>query len=317
MQLNLHNYFIGITVIAICIIPACATGVTAQQAEPARTVIPFNDQWKFRKGDTKKSVTLIKEQWRDVKIPHTWNAVDMQTTENFYQGDAFYKKTFIPLLSWLNKRVFIRFEGIGAVSAVYINEKLIGEHKGAYSAFCFEITHELNYGEVNSISVKANNASREDVIPINHNLFGVYGGMYRPVSLIITNKISFTNTDYASSGVYVRQQNVSSASAEITVTAKLENKLKEFKSLVLESSIYDAEGIVVSNIATPVKVKSQGLQVFQQKLFLKKPHLWDGLDDPYLYKIVTTLKENQVILDKVTLPLGIRKFEIVEGKGFS
>jgi beta-galactosidase len=288
----------------------------SQPVETGRTVIPFNEQWQFKKADYNKSINLIKATWENVTIPHTWNAVDMQTSNNFYQGDAFYKKSFTPSTAWKDKRVFIRFEGVGAVADVYINDKWIGVHKGAYSAFCFEITHELKYGEENNIVVKANNESREDVVSVNHNLFGVYGGMYRNVSLIITNKVSFTNTDYASSGVYVRQQNVSSSYADITVTAKLENKWQQAKNIVLETAVYDAKGAQIKNVATPVKVLPQGIQIFHQTFALKKPHLWNAFDDPYLYKVVTSIKEDGAIADKVAVPLGIRKFEIVEGKGF-
>jgi beta-galactosidase len=298
------------------IIVSSITIVHAKAVETGRTIIPFNDQWQFKKADYNKSVNLIKANWENVSIPHTWNAVDMQTTKDFYQGDAFYRKSFTPSTDWKDKRVFIRFEGVGSVADIYINDKWIGEHKGAYSAFCFEITHELKLVEENILIVKANNESREDVVPINHNLFGVYGGMYRGVSLIVTHKVCFTNTDYASSGVYVRQQNVSASSADITVTAKLENKWQQTKNLILEFVVYDAKGGIVKTASTPVKVLPQGVQIFQQSFNLKKPHLWDGLDDPHLYKIVASIKENGVVVDKVTVPSGIRKFEIVEGKGF-
>ncbi len=298
----------------ICLL--CLTQRGKAQADDPRSVIPFNDQWQFKKADYRKSISLVKEDWQQALLPHTWNAVDMQTSNNFYQGDAFYKKSFTPSSSWNQKRVFIRFEGAGPVTDLYINGKWLGEHKGAYSAFCFEITHELKYGEENTLLVKANNESREDVIPINHNLFGVYGGIYRSVSLIITNKVSFTNTDHASPGVYIRQQNVSSASADITVTAKLENKWQQAKELALETTVFDARGLAVSTTTSLIKLLPQGTQKFQQKFSLRKPHLWNGLDDPYLYKAVVSIKEKGIVIDQQTLPLGIRRFEIIDGKGF-
>ena len=65
------------------------------------------------------------------------------------------------------------------------------------------------------IIVKADNASRPDVIPINHVLFGVYGGMYRPVWLIVTEPYNICVTDCASSGVYITQKNVSKKQADV------------------------------------------------------------------------------------------------------
>ena len=69
---------------------------------------------------------------------------------------------------------FFAFEGVGANTEVYVNGKLVGMHRGAYSAFAFEIGTALKLGAENEIMVKADNASRSDVIPVNHNLFGVY-----------------------------------------------------------------------------------------------------------------------------------------------
>ena len=37
------------------------------------------------------------------------------------------------------KRVFLRFEGVGANTEVYVNGKPVGMHRGAYSAFAFEL----------------------------------------------------------------------------------------------------------------------------------------------------------------------------------
>ena len=304
------------TVVCLLIFLWSGKPADAQLQTAARTTIPFNDQWQFKKADYTKSLKLIYDTWQQVRIPHTWNAVDMQTSADFYQGDAFYKKVFTPSAAWKDNRIFIRFEGVSSVANIYLNDEWVGEHKGAYSAFSFELTHFLKLGEPNTIVVKANNESREDVIPINHNLFGVYGGMYRGVSLIVTNKVSFSTTDYASSGVYIRQQNVSPSSADITVTAKLENKWQKAKNVILESVVYDAKGALIKTTVTPIKVLPQGLQLFKQAFTLKKPHLWNGLEDPYLYKVVTSIKENGAVIDKVILPLGIRKFEIVDGKGF-
>ena len=142
--------------------------------------------------------------WETVNLPHTWNAKDMQVkADAFYEGVGYYRKTQFFGNELKGKRVFLRFEGVGANTEVYVNGKLVGMHRGAYSAFAFEIGTALKLGAENEIMVKADNASRSDVIPVNHNLFGVYGGIYRPVWLIITEQNNITVTDCASPGVYI------------------------------------------------------------------------------------------------------------------
>jgi beta-galactosidase len=280
----------------------------------SRLFIPFTGNWQFKKGAN--PVSLATEDWQHVTLPHTWNATDMMTTKNFYQGDGFYKKQFRAEPAWKDKRVFVRFEGVGQVADVYVNDRFIGQHRGGYSAFAFDISYALKYGEENTMLVKANNEANPEIIPINHNLFGVYGGIYRPVELIITNKLNIAVTDYASPGVYIEQKNVSAGNADIIVSTKLENKTAQPQNAVLESQVFDAAGRMVKTAVSNINILPQGLQKFTQNFSLKKPHLWNGLEDPYLYKVVVRLKQNNTVLDEMVQPLGIRKFEVIGGKSF-
>ncbi|GHT62929.1 beta-galactosidase [Bacteroidia bacterium] len=280
----------------------------------ARKNLPFNDGWSFKKAENLPGT--MNEDWQPVKIPHTWNAEDMQTKKNiFYAGEAYYKKTYTPDRSLSGKRVFLRFEGVAAEAEVYINGTLAGNHKGGYSAFAIEITGLLKYGQENEILVKADNASKPDIIPVNHTLFGVYGGMYRPVELIVTENLNITVTDYASPGIYISQKNVTGKSAGISVKIKLENKNHDAKDALLVTTLYEADGKIKSKQDTRITVLPQGRQSFTQNFTVKNPHLWQGLEDPYLYKLVTQLIADGKMIDEVVQPLGIRHFELKTADG--
>ncbi|MCS3796388.1 glycoside hydrolase family 2 protein [Niastella sp. OAS944] len=280
---------------------------TISLAQAVRTEIAFNTGWQFCKSDS---------SYAPVTLPHTWNNHDMQSTKNYYAGIGVYKKEFTPDTAWKNKRVFIRFEGVGQVADVYVNDKFIGQHRGAYGAFSLDISYALVYGKPNTIVVKANNETREDIIPINHKLFGVYGGIYRPVKLVVTGKLNISASDYASPGIFIKQKNVSAAKADIQVITKLENKLGKIESAVLETTIYDAGGKKVQQTNTTVQVMPQGMQHYAQALTILKPHRWQGIDDPYLYKVAVRLKQHGETIDEVTQPLGVRHFEVIARKGF-
>ncbi len=166
----------------------------------------------------------------------------------------------------------------------------MGSHKGSYSAFAFEITHSVDYGIDNSIEVKVNNEARPDVLPINHFLFPIYGGIYRPVSLIITDNINIAVTDHAASGVYITQQDVSRKKADITVKVKLENNREAAEKVVLQTVIRDADGKQVAKEENEVTVAPQGMTIAGQHLTVRTPHLWQGVYDPYLYSLTTSVK---------------------------
>lgn len=287
------------------------------QTTPARQVIAINSDWQFKKDAKRRDAALTDLKWKKVTIPHTWNDQDIQAGKGFYAGDASYQKELIASAEWKGKRVFMRFEGVGSVAGLYVNDRYIGEHKGSYSAFAFDISYALKYGEKNKIEVKVNNEEREDVIPINNRLFPIYGGIYRPVSLIITNPVNIAVTDFASPGVYITQQDVSAKSAGVKVKVKLENKSETAAAkLTLSTTIYDAAGKTVKQREEKILVSRQGEQIFNQQLSLLEPHLWNGIKDPYLYKVVVRIADEKGIIDEVTQPLGLRKFEMKPGKGF-
>ena len=287
----------------------------------ARDVTSFNTGWEFKKGSFSKEIVRAVASWSDkwekVEIPHTWNAQDMQTRYNdFYEGGGYYRKEYFCPDSLKGKRVFLRFEGVGTCAEVYVNNQLVGTHKGGYSAFVIEIGTALKSGENNEIVVKADNKSRPDVIPVNHVLFGVYGGIYRPVWLVVTEKSNITVTDNASSGVYIKQKNVSKRSADVTVTVKVDNASLHPVPLILENLIYTQEGKLITSGRQSLSLTSQGTQTYASAFRLNKPHLWQGRQNPYLYKVVSRLVQEGKVIDEVVQPLGIRKYEMVAGKGF-
>ncbi|MCD7898963.1 MAG: beta-galactosidase [Bacteroides sp.] len=286
----------------------------------AREIMSFNEGWSFKKGSFSKDPVLFDAsfhtRWTEVKIPHTWNAVDMQNDKNnYYAGETYYKKEYIPDASLKGKRVFLRFQGVATVAEVYINKAYVGNHKGGYSAFAIEITKLLKYGEPNEILVKVDNSPRPDVIPINNTLFGVYGGIYRPVDLIVTDPINIAVTDYASPGIYISQRNVTQKSADVNVKIKLENKEKHSREIKLSTTIYEQDGKVKAQQQTPFIILPQGRQSLEHNFTLKNPHLWQGFEDPYLYKVVVRVTLDNKVIDEVTQPLGIRHFELKAGDG--
>lgn len=287
----------------------------------AREVTTFNEGWEFKKGpfsqETMQAAQKWNAEWEKVTIPHTWNADDMQKkVAAFYEGAAYYRKKTVFPEKLKGKRVFLRFEGVGSCAEVYINGYLAGTHKGAYSAFVCEIGSQIKFGRENEIIVKADNSSRPDVIPTNHNLFGVYGGIYRPIWLIVTEPCNIVVNDCASPGVYITQKNVSKKSAEVAVKVKVDNAALAPAPLELENAVYDMKGKLVKKHRQAFELTPQGVQSYTSHFKLNNPHLWQGREDPYLYKVVSRLMQDGRVIDEVVQPLGLRKYEIVAGKGF-
>lgn len=306
-------------------------GLFAQDVSgQSRSIQSFNEDWQFYKANNSTFFTEFEngqkyfesqgqwtrlEVWEDIQLPHTYNKDDMQSDRNFFEGKAVYRKKFNVNPSDNDRRTFLKFEGVGSIAQLYVNDAYIGEHKGGYSMFVFEITNSVNYDKENSVTVVTDNKARKDVLPINQFLFPIYGGIYRPVHIITTGKTNFAVTDQASAGIYIRQKNVSAKSVEIQVEAKLETREKTTQQAELVTEIRDYEGKLVVSDKQSVRISPQGRTHTSQTLNLKNPRLWDGVRDPYLYSVTSKLMANGQELDAVKQPLGVRTVEIVAGKG--
>ncbi|MFV8343682.1 glycoside hydrolase family 2 protein [Flavobacterium sp. XS2P39] len=266
-----------------------------------RTILPFNDDWKF------SFVYTSSKDYKDkiVNLPHTWNVKDLA----FERTSAVYRKEFHAEQNWSEKRVFVYFEGVNTVANVFVNKKYIGEHKGGYTAFVFEITDMLKYGDTNSINVMASNSYRLDVLPLNGD-FNVFGGIHRPVKLIITDKNCISPLDFGSSGVYIATQEVSEKNATIKVKTLISAKQKSEK-LRLKAVLKENNGKIIEQQLSKVSDS-----VVFHHFSVAKPHLWNAIKDPYLYKMDIQLLDGDKVIDQVSENFGLRSFHVDADKGF-
>lgn len=187
-----------------------------------RTVETLNTGWTFHFAhDVQKQPAKT-----PVSLPHTWNANEVTIGKPYTRTAGNYEKKWMVGNDYQGKRLFLRFEGVNSVAHVFVNNRLVGSHEGGYTAFCLEVTGFLKYGSENLITVHASNAYNLGVLPLSGD-FNVYGGVHRPVSLIVTAENCITPLDYASSGVYIKQKNVSASMAQVEVFTKLSVNIKE------------------------------------------------------------------------------------------
>ena len=283
----------------------CSHFLPAQE----RLEIPFNEHWTFQ-GQSASGASIHET----IKLPHSWNKTDAQEGIPYYRGTGQYTKNFTADDVWKGKRVFIRFEGANIKTKVVLNKQELGEHKGGYAAFCYEITDALQFDQDNTLEVSVNNEANLEVPPLVGD-FNNYGGIYRPVSLIITNPICITPLDYASPGIYLKQKNVSDQQAEVEVLTKFSNGTNTDASVTYETTLLDASGMLVEQIETENTLPS-GNSELSHHYTIATPHLWNGKKDPYLYQVKVILKQNGKVIDTKTEPLGLRYFHIDANEGF-
>jgi len=288
-----------------------------------RIEIPLDNDWKFSKGDFNDAPqrNFDDSQWETVCLPHTWNNLDGQDGgSDYYRGPAWYRKVFDAPKDYTGKRAFLKFGAAGMIADVYVNGKFIGEHRGGFSAFAFDITNFLSPGKENIIAVKVDNtspkASQKFRIPPLEADFTMGGGLYRTAELIITDEVHISLLDFASPGGYIAQKKVTDTSANLLLTTKLRNDSKSDKNISVTASIYDRNGNAVRELTGKVRVAAGSDFDLRQEVTLDSPHLWNGRIDPYLYKVVVSVYQGTRLLDKIEQPLGLRYYRVDPEKGF-
>ncbi len=258
-----------------------------------RKTILLDKNWTFYKN-------LDSTQGEDVSLPHTWNAVDGQDGGNdYYRGTCKYECHFNRPELETDGKAYLEFDGAAMTADVVINGTKAAHHEGGYGAFRADITQYLK--DENSLEVYVDNSDNTKVYAQKAD-FTFYGGLYRMVKLVTVSKNHF-ELDYAGgNGIKV--------TPEITLTDATEKKA-DAKVTVELWTAGDTKAVTVTidgqQKETPVE-NGYAKAEFE----IKNVHLWDGVDDPYLY----TAKAEIEGCDVVETRFGCRSFSIDPQKGF-
>ena len=303
------------------------TSLAAGPVQP-REATPLATGWRFHFGaepGTVQSDGFDDSAWQQVTLPHTWNHLGeysltrTSTTDN-RQGIGWYRLAYVAAAAAEGNRFYLDFAAVGSIAEVWVNGVRIGEHKGAFSRFRFDVTTAWKPGSSNLIVVKADNSkpaigsSTQDVIPLGGDFF-IHGGLYRGVSLITADSAGIDLLDHGGPGVYAHAAAITADKAEIAVLTRLRNSATQSRPLRAVATIADASGRVVATHSASV-VLAPGTAEVRQSLTLAKPHLWNGRSDPYLYSVTVALRDAAGTFDSVTQPLGMRSFHIDVNQGF-
>ena len=253
-----------------------------------RSTTKLMKNWQFTGPDGKTTA---------VDLPHTWNNIDGQDGGNdYWRGICIYKTRFAaPAFDKNTQQVWLQFEGVNASAKVTLNGVEVTRHDGGYSTFRADVTALL--ADSNELIVEADNSKNDRVYPQKAD-FTFYGGIYRDVSLLVVNRNHIALGYLGGPGVQITPT-VNGANADIEVKTWMEGDGE------VEFSIYDAAGAEV--------LTGKGRDT---TVTLERPHLWDGVRDPYLYTCAVRLVLNGEVQDEVRQRFGVRSFSVDPKQGF-
>jgi beta-galactosidase len=288
--------------------------VSAYTPQRMRTVVNLNKTWTFIKQDVavaQATAAADPSGWSNINLPHSFDIPYWRVSNATSPALGWYRKHITVEQSVIDakKRIFIEFEAAFQIAFVYVNGTFAGMHKGGYTGFSFDITQNVKAGD-NVIAVRLDARWTDTVAPLSGEHIFI-GGIYRNVSLVITNPLHATWY-----GTFVSTPQVSATSATVKVKTEIKNDGTASANCRVKTIVVDSAGGQVTSFESTQNVAAGAAVTFVQTSDpISNPRLWSP-STPYMYKVYTEVYNGTAAEDDFESPLGIRSIKWTTTDGF-
>jgi beta-galactosidase len=295
------------TLIATTAVTPAIQAYAADNAPGAkgRVVLPFNRRWRYSAAATPaaherefddSSFARITLPHANVRLP--WHSFD----DKSYEFVSIYRRRFRMPGGARSRRIFVDFEGAMTAATVWLNGVRLGEHKGGYTPFSFELGEHIDWDGDNVLAVEVDSTERADIPPFGGEIdYLTFGGIYREVHLRLVSQTFIEN-------VFAQPKEVLSANPTLDVDCFLERAQQAAAGeLRLEATLYDGNRQLAATARDLQTTDGDGGKPVKLHLDnLGAVELW-GLKTPKLYKLVVRLLEGGHVLDSDERSIGFRE----------
>jgi beta-galactosidase len=275
-----------------------------------RMILPINRNWRFNKSyvEGAHSKNFDDSVFERVVIPHTnarlpWHSFD----DKSYEFVSIYRRRFKLPAEARGHRVFVDFEGAMTASTVWINGARLGEYKGGYTPFSFDLTPHIDFSGENVLAVDVDSTERPDIPPFGHQIdYLTFGGIYREVSLRIVPSTFIEN-------IFAQPKDVLTTHPTLNVGCFIQHMEPSREPLTLEVELRDGERVLSKGTQrVPASEASTDPQVHPVHLDnLGTVKLWD-LAHPNLYTVHVRLMRGSQLVDQDQRTVGFRDAQFTD-----
>jgi beta-galactosidase len=295
---------------------ACQDGALAKEqagAQEGRMVLPLNRNWRFssQPPDGATGRDFDDSGFDLVTIPHTnrrlpWHGFD----EKSYQFLSVYRRHFKIPGAGRGRHVFVDFAGAMTASTVWINGHRVGEYKGGYTPFSFELTPHIDWDRESVLVVELDSSERADIPPFGGEIdYLTFGGIYRDVTLRLVAPTYLEN-------IFARPKDSLSGRPQVDVSCFVGRLKQQASPLTLEAELRDGDR-VLAGARTALAPSAASGTPEKQELTLADfgpVQPWD-LAKPYLYTVVARIRRGNAVVDEDRRRVGFREARFTE-RGF-
>lgn len=287
--------------IGLSSLPKLSSLAFAQSASTStRRVYPLNHNWLFSEKSLPNATQprFNDVAFKRVTIPHTnrmlpWHGFD----DKEYEFNSVYRRHFRLPSDMQDRRVFIDFGGVMTASTVWINGQKLGEFRGGYTPFSFELTPHLNRRGDNVLAVEVDSTERKDIPPFGHLVdYLTFGGIYRDVALRFVPNVFIEN-------VFAKPIDVLSSDRKLEVRCYLDESRSNRAPLMLTASLLEGNRVIA---AQTHEIIPNGQARYDLTLTnIRDIELWNT-DRPKLYRVIVGLSDREHVIDQYETRIGFR-----------
>jgi len=257
------------------------------------------------------NVANLECEWRPVDLPHD-AVIERPRCENNPSGASegytpgcslYYKKELMLEEEWKGKNLILEFEGIMGISEVFVNGRLVAKHFNGYTSFFVDITKHVKFDDKNTIVVHVENTHK----PSSRWYAGC--GIYRHVWLHVGGKVYIKPWH-----LHVETKAIENETAILEVRAAVANSTNESVQGVMEFSIFSNDGELITSSQEQLILGENEEKTVSKIITLSPFKYWD-IENPYLYKILATIKIDEDIEDSSSAFFGIRTISVNPKEG--
>jgi beta-galactosidase len=306
----------------LLVVGGSAASAAERPGPEPRIRISLNNGWRFKRQVSPGA--SIEEQFRDAEqpgyddsswvpvfLPHTWDATQENAfpPPDHFRGLGWYRRVLTLRPEWRGRQVSIEFKAVCQVADVWLNGRHLGRHVGGFTGFQFDITSYLSWNATNVVAVLANDVMDPLIAPANETNVPEYGGIYRSVSLLVTDPVHVSPN-----GVWVTTEQNGNG-AILHAHTRFMNSSRAETTVRLECLVRDGDRDVASQ-SSNFKLDAAGDGQIEQTFQLTDPILWSP-DAPHLYDLVSTVSTGTRVVDRVTNHFGVRFMGYDPAHGFT
>lgn len=277
---------------------------TEREVIHVREVISLNGGWQFFAQPERFEPPFAAPgpEGLPVTLPHSWNAEDGQSGNGYARQCCCYQRPLT--LPAGGECFYLEFQGANSVCRAWLDETFLGEHRGGYSAFRFDITGLCRPGGQALLTVFVDNRETADVSPLAGD-FTIFGGLYRDVNLICVPQAHFDLLYWGTAGVLLTPAVDPDGAARLAV----ETHLVRGENARVRYTVTGPDGQTAAAAEADGAAPSAVLPI-------EAPALWQGKADPALYTCTAQLLDKTGVLDEVSLHFGLRAVKVDPDAGF-